>query len=279
MRFVTNVVATAALLFKAEVCYLRSRHVRLSAVAPKKDRIRQVLTQTGICAILGLPLTKEIDREDTLHWTHASGVWSKVQPNDLQALWITTSDNPLSSALYRGMIESVNNCIEHAYMEHPKRRLFDPAQDGWWGFQQIRDEVLTTCICDLGIGFANSLPIRLSSEEGVYDKMMAVVRHVKGGNIKSILAAIEYGRSSTNLAERGKGLRDAHRVIDDAGEGFFQIISNGGFYSYTRTPGKAKAVTFTRRLQGSISGTMYVWCYPLKSGELPDSISDQGVSL
>ena len=278
LQFVLQIQATAALLFKAEICYLRSRNVQIFGVAPKKERVRQVLTQTGICAILGLPLTAQIDREDTLHWTHASGVWTQVKPDALQALLLATASTPLSQSLYKGMIESVNNCIEHAYMEHPKRRSFDQKQEGWWGFQQIREGVLTTCICDLGIGIARALPIRLLSEVGVYNKVMAVARHLKGEDVKSILAAIEYGRSSTNLLQRGKGLRDAHSVIDAAGEGLFQIFSNSGFYSYTRTSGKDNAVTFTRRLQGSISGTMYVWRYPLRSGDHPDLIPDLGAS-
>jgi len=275
MSRVGRLIVNAALLFKAELCYLSARGVKLSGKPATKARSQQVLTQTGIAELLSIPLAKAVDREDTLHWRHASGVWTRAQPSRLAALLDPELD-PTKSSLYTGMIESVSNAIEHAYAEHPSRRHLLPEQDGWWGFQQLRDGVLSTCICDLGIGFTNALPVRLWSEPDLLHKLMALWTHVKGADVQSILAAIEYGRSSTNAPQRGKGLRDAHRVVDDAGEGHFQIASNGGFYFYKREPGKKDATMGTRRLQGSIAGTIYFWSFPLKSQILPAEPRVQG---
>lgn len=264
MTKVSRLVVNAALLFKAELCYLKAKGVHLSGVAAIKARTRQVLTQTGIAELLGLPPAATVDREDIIHWRYASGLWTLAQPSRLAAL-LAPGLNPATSSLYTGMIESVSNAIEHAYLEHPARRRFFEEQEGWWGFQQVRDGYVSTCICDLGIGIPNALPIRLSTEPGLYRKLVALVNHVKGEDVRSILAAIEYGRSSTKQPQRGKGLRDAHRVIDDAGEGDFQLASNRGFYFYKREPGKAGSIKGTRRLQGTISGTIYYWRFPLKS--------------
>ena len=55
MSQVTSLVATATLAFKAELSYLRAKGVDISGILPKKERIHQVLTQTGLCDLLGLP--------------------------------------------------------------------------------------------------------------------------------------------------------------------------------------------------------------------------------
>lgn len=262
MSQVTRLVATATLAFKAELSYLRAKGVDISGILPKKERIHQVLTQTGLCDLLGLPRSKVLDREDIVHWTHASGTWTLAEPDKLEA-FLRIADNPHPQELFRGMIESVSNCVEHAYQEHPQRRHLGSHFEGWWGFQQLRNGELTTCIFDIGIGIANALPIKLRDEPGLLNKLMAAFRRIRGKDVQSISAAIEYGRTSTGLQERGKGLRDAHKVIDSAGNGQLMIISNRGMYVYTRERGKIVGTTTTRALQGSMHGTMYLWRYPL----------------
>ncbi|ADU99441.1 hypothetical protein Alide_1686 [Alicycliphilus denitrificans BC] len=262
MSRVQRMVANATLLFKAELSYQIQRGVSVGGVMPRKARTHQVLTQTGLTRMLGLPECKHVDREDTVHWRHASGSWSVTQPSHLSSL--LGGNEQQNALLYTGMIESVANCIEHAYREHPKRRAFGAGHDGWWGFQQLRDGVLSTCICDLGIGIARSLPLKLADEPTLYKKLVALFNHLRGDDVRGILAAIEYGRSSTGLVQRGKGLRDAHRVIDDAGEGHFHIFSNQGMYIYRKERGK-EPTSGTRRLAESIEGTIYYWQYPLQS--------------
>lgn len=271
MSKVSRMVSQATLLFKAEVAFLKSKGVKVSAVLPDKGRTHQVLTQTGLTDMLGLPACKT-DREDTVHWRHASGIWTRTQPDKLANL-LVTGEAMTDSALYRGMIESVSNCIEHAYQDHPERRNFGATQDGWWGFQQHRDGRIVTCICDLGIGISRALPIKLTKEPTLYDSLLGMFRMHKGKDIQSILAAVEYGRSSTTLKERGKGLRDAHRVIDDAGEGHLQIISNRGLYFYRREKGSSKPVSGTKPLACSIAGTIYLWSFPLQLQPTTDASS------
>lgn len=273
MSRVTRLVATATLIFKAELCYLRAKGVNISGILPKKERIHQVLTQTGLCGLLKLPEAKVLDREDIVHWTHASGTWTLAEPDKLQA-FLCIADNPHTKELFRGMIESVSNCVEHAYQEHPQRRHLGSHFDGWWGFQQLRNGELTTCIFDIGIGIANALPIKLRNEPGLLNKLLAAFRRLRGKDVQSISAAIEYGRTSTGLQERGKGLRDAHKVIDSAGMGQLTIISNRGLYAYTRQGGKTVGNTVTRALQGSIHGTMYCWRYPLLQLEAASASGD-----
>ena len=104
----------------------------------------------------------------------------------------------------------------------------------------------------------------MSEEPRLLKKLLSLFNHIRGKDVRSILAAIEYGRSSTGEIQRGKGLRDAHRVIDDAGQGQLHIFSNRGMYYYARDPGK-EPQTLTRRLAESIEGTIYYWQYPIQS--------------
>ena len=278
MSKVGRMVANATLLFKAELSYLFSRGVKISGIPPRKKRTHQVLIQTGIAKMIGVSCDVPVDREDVIHWRQTSGVFNIAEPDNLDAL-LNKEDDPLSLLLYTGMIESVNNCIEHAYDEHPHRRIFKDHQEGWWGFQQFRDGVLTTCICDLGIGISNSLPITFSSQPSIYLGLISLFKKYKGSDVQSILAAIEYGKSRTGKMERGKGLRDAHKVIDQVGEGIFQLMSNRGLYVYRRGVVGGPSKVHTRTLQRSIAGTIYQWSYPLKFDNDGVPVVTQGATL
>ena len=265
---VERIIASAALVFKAELCYLTARGVQLRGVAPSKERSLQVFTQTGICDLLGLPRAGKIDREDIVHWRHTSGVWTTAQPARLkELLHPDLPDN--GESLYTGMIETVANSIEHAYLDHPTRRDFGGEEAGWWAFQQLREGRLTTCICDLGIGVAEALPLRLADEPDLLAKLLYLQRHFKGRDCRALLAAMEYGRSSTRQSERGKGLRDAVRVIDHAGQGVYQLVSNSALYFYERVAGNPTPKTGTRRLAASVSGTLSLWSFPIESQSSP----------
>ena len=272
---VGRIVSVAALVFKAELCYLAARGVDLSGTPPRKPRSLQVLTQTGICELLHMEKAPAVDREDTVHWKHTSGEWLIAQPARLVNL-AQPAIGLNSESLYNGMIEAIANSIEHAYKSHPARRSFSPKQDGWWGFQQLRNGELSTCICDLGIGVSRALPLKMATEPDLLRKLLHAHRSLKGADRRALLAAVEYGRSGTKQPERGKGLRDAQKVIDDAGEGAFHLISYSGMYFYQRKRGEKHADTGTRRLQGSIGGTISYWRFPVESRTVLDQLP-QGV--
>ncbi len=263
---VRSMHVAATLLFKAELCYLRKRGVQLRAVPPTRSRTQQVLQQTGLCTLLRLNINTAVNRADVVHWRHASGRHDYLDP-DLVGGLLQDVENPIDSPLYTGTLESVANCVEHAYQEHRARRPMVSEEDGWWAFQQVRDGNITVCVCDLGIGVANALPIRLDTEPTLLKRLLRLFKKVKSKDCRAIRAALEYGRSGTGQPNRGKGLRDATRVIDAAGDGFFALLSNAGLYSYTRTGPDRAPIERTARLDKSICGTIYMWNYPLQSAE------------
>lgn len=275
MSGVRRMVVDAALLFKAELSRLHQLScVNISAIAPVSHRTQEVLKQTGIDNLLGLKLAVAPSRDDVIHWRIAEGPRSGVDPVELEPMMADIEEvtGLATHPVYQGIIESIGNCAEHAYKRHPDVTWKMPESPSWWVFQQVKDGVLMVVVCDLGIGVNRALPLTLANEQGLMKKLMHVVRKTKGEDARAILAAMEYGRSSTGLHERGRGMKNAHAVINDHGEGDFYAISNKGCYVYRKSPTTAVGQSRTVKLRYSINGTILGWRLPL--GPIPK----QGVS-
>ncbi|MFH4324940.1 hypothetical protein WAJ71_20585, partial [Acinetobacter baumannii] len=80
----------------------------------------------------------------------------------------------------------------------------------WWLFTKEVDGILTVCICDLGVGIPRSLKENSPHvNPGWFENMRNYVKELrKKYNEDSALikAAIEIGKTRTNLPNRGKGL-------------------------------------------------------------------------
>ena len=199
-----------------------------------------MLKQTGIDRLLNLKVEVEPNREDVIHWRIAEGPRSDVDPGLLEPIMADIEEvtGLASHPVFQGIIESIGNCAEHAYKVHPDVTWAMPESPSWWVFQQVKDRVLMVVVCDLGIGVNRALPLTLANEQGLMKKLMHLVRRTKGEDTRALLAAMEYGRTSTGLHERGRGMKNAHAVIDDHGEGVFYAISNKGCYVYKKaSPG------------------------------------------
>lgn len=266
MREVRRMVADAALLFKAELSRLvQLRQTQISANAPKSPRTQQVLKQTGIDRLLNLNIEGEPDREDVIHWRIAEGGSYLDQEKLLEPIFadIEKVTGLAVHPVYQGIIESIGNCVEHAYKSHPDVTWRMPENPNWWVFQQVKDEELNVVVCDLGIGVSKALPLKLKNEQGLLKKLMHLVRRTKGLDSRALLAAMEYGRSSTRQVKRGRGMRNAHAVIDDHGEGTFYAMSNQGYYVYRKTSMATAGQCKTIRFRHSINGTILGWRLPL----------------
>ena len=275
MRGVRRMIVDAALLFKAELSRLvQLRSIRIDAIAPTSHRTQQVLKQTGIDRLLNLSITLEPSREDVIHWRIAEGPRTGVDPVSLEPMMadIEKVTGLATHPVYQGIIESIGNCAEHAYKAHPDVTWGMPESPSWWVFQQVKDGVLMVVVCDLGIGVNRALPLTLENEQGLLKKLMHVVRRTKGQDTRALMAAMEYGRSSTGLHERGRGMKNAHAVINDHGEGEFYAMSNKGCYVYRKASPSAEGQYRTVKLRHSIHGTILGWRLPL------EQTSQQGMS-
>lgn len=271
MSSVRHMVADAALLFKAELSRLvQSGGVSIEAIPPDSPRIQQVLKQTEIHSLLNLKIELSPDREDVVHWRVAEGHRQHVDPASLEPIMADIEDvtGLASHPVYQGIIESMGNCVEHAYKVHPDVTRPMPVSPGWWVFQQVKDGTLSVYVCDLGIGVNRALPLTLATEKGLLNKLFYLARRVKGEDCRSLIAAMEYGRTVSGLHHRGKGMRNAHAVVDDLGAGDFYAISNRGCYVYRKKPGSVEGSSRTFRLQHSINGTILGWVVPLNGTKI-----------
>lgn len=275
MSGVRRMIVDAALLFKAELSRLTQlRGIQIDAIPPASQRTQQVLKQTGIDILLGLKIELEPSREDVIHWRIAEGPRTGVDSNSLEPMMADIEEvtGLATHPVYQGIIESIGNCAEHAYKDHPDVTWKMPDSPSWWVFQQVKDGVLIVVVCDLGIGVNRALPLTLANEQGLMKKLMHIVRRTKGEDARALLAAMEYGRSSTGLHERGRGMKNAHAVINDHGEGDFYAMSNKGCYVYRKASPTAEGLSRTVKLRHSIHGTILGWRLPLAQ------TSQQGMS-
>ena len=275
MRGVRRMIVDAALLFKAELSRLvQLRSIRIDAIAPTSHRTQQVLKQTGIDRLLNLNIEGEPSREDVIRWRIAEGPRTGVDPVSLEPMMADIEEvtGLATHPVYQGIIESIGNCAEHAYKAHPDVTWGMPDSPSWWVFQQVKDGVLMVVVCDLGIGVNRALPLTLANEQGLLKKLMHLVRRTKGQDTRALMAAMEYGRSSTGLHERGRGMKNAHAVINDHGEGDFYAISNRGCYVYQKLSPSTEGHHRTVKLRHSIHGTILGWTLPLAQ------TSQQGMS-
>ena len=266
MSGVRRMIVDAALLFKAELSRLVQLHgVQINAIPPQSPRTQQVLKQTGLDILLNLRIDVEPSLEDVIHWRIAEGPRNEVDTTLLEPIMADIEEvtGLATHPVFQGIVESIGNCVEHAYKEHPDVTWTMPQNPSWWVFQQVKDGNLVVVVCDLGIGVSRALPLKLANEKGLLKKLFHLFRRTKGEDARALLAAMEYGRTSTGLHERGKGMKNAHDVINNHGEGDFYAISNKGYYAYLKEPdatGKSRAL----KLRYSINGTILGWRLPLE---------------
>lgn len=236
----------------------------VSLLDPLARRPREVLKQIGIHQITGDSCDVVPEREDVVYWKAMKGA---DQSGEQLAVLESVAERvnraharqlELSGA-WRGVKEAVANSVEHAY-KLPRNDGFQGlAQTRWWMFTQLRDATFTMAVCDLGCGYratiAQTLPELFISE---------IAAALKGVNrdATAIHTAMEYGRSGTQLAERGKGSRDAISVIQKHGDGELVVFSNTGWMHYEYRDSQEVSKNHGD-LGIDIGGTLVWWKLPL----------------
>jgi hypothetical protein len=239
---------------------------------PIQRRPREVLKQIGIHTLTGDSCDTVPEREDVVYWKAIKG---GTQSGDTYGSLVevlaakVNNDHARKievSGLWRSVSEAVTNSVDHAYKSSRFDGFSGLQTTRWWMFSQIRDNVFTIAVCDLGCGY------RATISETIPERFIASIAETFSGRNRDSLAidtAMEYGRSGTHQGHRGKGSRDALSLLHRHGVGELVVLSNTGWmrYEYKKIDDSSDQVGELTRLAGDvgidIGGTIVWWKLPL----------------
>ncbi|WP_303900767.1 hypothetical protein [Thiohalomonas denitrificans] len=258
-----RMAAEGTLLFKAELCRLIRSYpgTPVSCLAPRDDKVSEVLKQVGIYELLGFDSKIKPSHDDVVNWRHAHGHGAQGKKYDeILGHYDGIIPNRLAEGLYVGITEAMSNCHHHAYIWKRKDGLnADPKSKDWWMFSQERDGKLTVVFCDLGVGIPETLPVK---RPALWKRLIALQKRPKDG--KAIEAALKESRSRTEKHYRGKGLKQLVNAIEQFPAARLLIMSNKRCYDYIAN-GNTRVVNY----RDSILGTLIQWTVPISDLPAP----------
>lgn len=240
----------------------------ITVVDPMLRRPREVLKQIGIYQLVGDSSDVVPTREDVVFWKTTKG--ASQSGDNLGPILEFVAERANRdhvkqvelSGIWRGVSEAVVNTIDHAYSKPREDGFAGLIDTKWWMFTQIRNQRFTAAVCDLGCGYRAT--VNLTIPETFISKWNSILI----GNNQDAMAiqtAMEYGRSGTQLNNRGKGSRDALSVLKKHGTGELFVLSNTGWVGYKYVNG-VEVLTESDDIGINIRGTIIWWNLPLKDG-------------
>lgn len=153
--------------------------------------------------------------------------------------------------LFEGLSEAITNVGQHAYPG-----VIDYTQKRWWlsASYDADERKLSVTFYDQGEGIPKTLP-RFTLLEFIKDFS------VSWPDSQKISAAMDVGRTSSRLAERGKGLQNLIEFAKAHRHGSISIYSLRGLYNQVFTnDGNTQTHDKTHRdFENSIGGTLVEW--------------------
>ena len=111
---------------------------------------------------------------------------------------------------------------------------------------------------DQGVGIPATLPLKYPKE--MIHSALRNLGIIGSRDGEHILAAMEIGRTRTDLPNRGRGLNDLRAFVDQSGTGNLRILSRKGEYEYS-----ADKSEVARNHKHSLGGTLILWSVSLPS--------------
>jgi hypothetical protein len=238
----------------------------ISIIDPLRRRPREVLKQIGIHNLTGDRCDIVPEREDVVYWKATKG---NSQSGDTYGSLVEAIAERANkehakqlevSGLWRSVNEAIANSIDHAYKKPRHDDFTGLPETKWWMFSQIKDDVFTLAVCDLGCGYQKTI------NETIPEQFIATFASSFLGTNRDALAidtAMEYGRSGTNQSNRGKGSRDVLSLLQKNGDGELVVLSNTGWMRY-EYKNKIEQSRNSGTVGIDIGGTIVWWKLPLK---------------
>ncbi|WP_285259225.1 hypothetical protein [Halopseudomonas bauzanensis] len=238
-----SITATAGLLLVAETDKLVKAHpaIRIKCSFPpvvSKGRYRNSeslvessLKQIGFFKLIGQESSKPTNQASVKRWKQLSGEAANGSLAGSLLDNLTSLPTRARRRMYRGAIEAIANCVEHAY---PPDMTGDNETDDidrrWWMLVGIDAGVISVVVCDLGVGIPQTLP---KHPDNLLDKIFDRLPIDRRNDGELILASTYIRRTRTELENRGKGGSDVRSIVDAFPSAQLTIRSNRGAYTLT----------------------------------------------
>ena len=262
LRFnnIKQISPSAALVLASEVDRWNQRAGgRLRAEVESWDKdVERLLCEMGYFELLGIPRPPEVAKSDGMTFLQFKrgtvgekdlGKLAQQLRLEIEAL---LGFSIKKHFLFEGLSEAITNVSQHAY---PDANAFSVRQ--WWLSASYDSGAGQLCVMfyDQGAGIPGTLPKW---------KFFEKVKDLYGGwtDSEKITAAMEVGRSSSGLRERGKGLQNLLEFALAHREGRLSIYSLCGMYRMDSTRnGEEVPHTATCRqdFENSVGGTLIEW--------------------
>jgi hypothetical protein len=256
---------SAALVLASEVDrWNQLEHGTLRADVESWDKeVERLLCEMGYFELLGIPRPADMGKSENMTFLQFkrgdladrdAGKLAKQLRMEIEAL---LGFDIKKHFLFEGLSEAITNVCQHAY---PEGGGFGAKQ--WWlsASYERRSRELCVMFYDQGAGIPGTLPKW---------KFFERVKDLFNGwtDSQKIEAAMEAGRSSSKLAERGKGLQNLVEFAKWHREGRLSIYSLQGMYRIMskRNDGELDPPTTTERRdhKNSVGGTLIEWSVKL----------------
>lgn len=254
--------ADAALLLGAEFDRwrrLRGIKLRVKKLSKWNPEIRRLMSEMGLFDLLDVHQPKndtnnaDFDNVYIKFSTHnaAEGEYARKFRESLEEKLEATL--PGKKYLFNGITEAMTNVMHHAYPDDATY-FFEPIKHQWWMAGSFNKEVncATIVFIDQGIGIPQALPSRYPTER-IKDFIAKI--GLSDTDASRIKAAMNLGRTSTELQNRGRGLVNIRSfVANSKTKARLRIVSGRGEYVFY-SDGTDELITHKQ----SIGGTLIQW--------------------
>lgn len=286
-RSTNRITAAAGLMLVAEVSRLVKAFPEstIRCSLPEKTQegiykndfnlVESALNKIGFFKLIGQENNKKSNAASVRNWRQLSGDTADGSLAD--SLLNTLSDMIPEAArkkIYRGAIEAIANCVEHAYPS-PREDGLNICDNRWWMLVGNDERDLSVIVCDLGVGIPKTMPTKHSP--GLLSAVKSAFGILNNSDSEMIRASTHIRETRTKLTHRGKGGKDFRSITTNFPSASLTIRSNKGAFFITGEKCKPLKSSSSRRYvsdtkktestiehQKSICGTLMEWTVPLQ---------------
>lgn len=243
------------------------------------DRVVEAsLKQIGYFKLIGQKNNITSNNANINMWRQLSG---QTADGSLASSLLESIGSELSDIakkkIYRGAIEAIANCVEHAY-PYPRKDGQAITDKRWWMLVGKDEMNLCIIVCDLGVGIPETLPKKHPTK--LLDHIRSTFGIFDNSDSEMIRASTHLKETRTKLSNRGKGGKDFRSITRNFPTASLIIRSNKGAFFIEGEHAKPLPKASTRRFVAdtnrkestlehdlSIHGTLIEWVVPLQDLE------------